>query len=210
MDAANAIVASNGLGKLRGQQGGGVGVDDGALGQVLRELGVERHLLLHALCHGLDHQVRVAKGLVPVSGELDVRVGRLDLGLRVLAALRGHVLARHEAVRVGGRALLHGVERLELRLAAADGGLRAQPNGDVVSAVRALERNLASQHAAAGDGYLLDVHAVPFLRHGRVVTSAPLLPNGPPSVPKTVSAVGEWSFSQVVVVSKMRCLSCQM
>jgi hypothetical protein len=165
-----------------------------------------------------DHEVRVAKGLVPVSGELDVRVGRLDLGLRVLAALRGHVLARHEAVRIGGRALLHGVERLEvrgvqvveLRLAAADGGLRAQPNGDVVSAVRALERNLASQHAAAGDGYLLDVHAGSFLRHGRVGNNAPLLPNGPPSVPKTVSAVGEWSFLQVVAVSKMRCVSCQM
>ena len=52
------------------------------------------------------------------------------------------------------------LELVELGLAAADGTLGAQPDGNVVAPVGRLQRNLRAQHTAAGNHNLLESHGM--------------------------------------------------
>ena len=138
------------------------------------ELGVELGLLLRVLVDALNHQVRVAKGGVPVGLKLDGREALLRLGDKGVNLLRGEVGRVGQAAAVGGGVGLHGLQRGEVLLldggkagaGALDGGLAADPHRHGKALVGNLGRNLASLGAAAGNGYFLDVfdlHGIPLL-----------------------------------------------
>ena len=155
---------AGGLGEGAGKHGGGVGGDDGPLGEVLGELLVEGDLLCRVLGDGLDHQVGVC-GLVVAGGELEAGVGALDLLLEgvdagVVGTLRPEAACPGRWVGLRGLKGLQvdGAQALELGLGSSDGGVASQPDGDVEAPKRALERDLAAEHATARNGYLLEVH----------------------------------------------------
>ena len=84
------------------------------------ELGVELGLLLRVLVDALNHQVRVAKGGVPVGLKLDGREALLRLGDKGVNLLRREVRRVGQAAAVGGGVGLHGLQRGEVLL--LDGG----------------------------------------------------------------------------------------
>ena len=84
------------------------------------ELGVELGLLLRVLVDALNHQVRVAKGGVPVGLKLDGREALLRLGDKGVNLLRREVGRVGQAAAVGRGVSLHGLQRGEVLL--LDGG----------------------------------------------------------------------------------------
>ena len=149
------------LGKHARNHCGAVGGDDGLLGQMLRKLGIKLDLLLWLLSDGLDDKVCIPKGLIPVSGELQVRIDSLDLIFKLVELLGSNVLLCNKTVSICLGICLYSLKGIEvdllkaidLRLRTADRGIAAKPDSGLITHVSGLKRNLASKNAATGNGY---------------------------------------------------------
>ena len=174
MQGQELLGASRVLGELARQKRRGVCHDNRLFGKVLLELGVELDFLRGVLGNGLDDEVGVGKCLIPIAGQLDARTRRTNLrdeGINLVCrcafvgkpagALGRIVLRRCERCGIDAR------EAVELRSAAPNGPLAAQPDGYVETAICALKRYLATQNAAACNCYLFDGHEFPLSNAGR-------------------------------------------
>ena len=154
---------------LARQQRGGVGDENGAFGQVLCQLRVERVLLLGILRNCLDHQVGILRRILIAGGEDDALERLLRALLKLLDFVNGKLGRVGQTTTIRRRVALHRLKRcqigltqlLELRLRALDGPFAAQPHRNVKALVCRLICNLASQHTATGNDNVLDSHIRP-------------------------------------------------
>ena len=170
VEGEELLRAAGGISQHAGQQGGGVGGEDGFLGQQGLELLIEGGLGLGVLGQRLDDEVSVVDGGGQIGGVAQLLIGLLRPGQQFAVVDGGgvggveHKAAAHgrAGVGLGGGQLgdINGVEPVHLGTGALNGGLAAEINSGVESGVGGLIGDLAAQHAAAHDNDIFDRHMV--------------------------------------------------
>ena len=150
-----------------GQEGGGVGGNDGLFRQKRAQLLIEFDLGLGILRQRLDDQIRVLHRLSQVGAVSKLFKRPVGIGQQPVEVHLGEIgLVEHKAPAHRAAARLCGsqlgavdlVQPRHFGLGTLDGGLAAQIDGGVEARIGGLVGDLAAQHAAADQDNILKLH----------------------------------------------------